>query len=396
MDALKLRAWWSYQQALDGRLQGAAPAAILQATGWARSVGGVAPYLTLFARGGVSRAVADQAVANLDIHELPAARGCTYVVPSADFALALKVGQNFSEAEMKVASKLGVTGAEIDKLCTAVLDALGGNVMEPEELRAAVGPASRSLGEEGKKKGLTTTLPLALGRLQSSGEIHRVAVNRRLDQQRYRYARWDPNPLAKFKLSLEEAHTELARRYFSWIGPATLAEFQWFSGLGVKANQAAVKPLQLVPLADGDDRLLLPEDRQRFGTFTAPKTPEYALVSSLDGISLLRRDLNGMLDPDDRQRAVPAEKGSALAGGLKDLPSHAIMDRGGVIGLWEYDTNSQSIAWISFKAADAALKKAVDHTEEYVRGELGDARSFSLDSPKSRAPKIEALRAWKR
>jgi len=29
-----------------------------------------------------------------------------------------------------------------------------------------------------------------------------------------------------------------------------------------------------------------------------------------------------------------------------------------------------------------------------VREDLGDARSFSLDSPKSRAPKIEALRAF--
>jgi hypothetical protein len=31
--------------------------------------------------------------------------------------------------------------------------------------------------------------------------------------------------------------------------------------------------------------------------------------------------------------------------------------------------------------------------EEFVRGELGDARSFSLDSPKSRVPRIQALRA---
>jgi hypothetical protein len=30
--------------------------------------------------------------------------------------------------------------------------------------------------------------------------------------------------------------------------------------------------------------------------------------------------------------------------------------------------------------------------EEFVRSQLGDARSFSLDSPKSRAPRVEALR----
>jgi hypothetical protein len=47
---------------------------------------------------------------------------------------------------------------------------------------------------------------------------------------------------------------------------------------------------------------------------------------------------------------------------------------------------------MSFTAPDAALKKAVQRTEEFVRGDLGDARSFSLDSPKSRTPRIEALR----
>ena len=38
------------------------------------------------------------------------------------------------------------------------------------------------------------------------------------------------------------------------------------------------------------------------------------------------------------------------------------------------------------------LEKAVNRMEDYVRTQLGDARSFSLDSPKSRSPRIEALR----
>ena len=31
-------------------------------------------------------------------------------------------------------------------------------------------------------------------------------------------------------------------------------------------------------------------------------------------------------------------------------------------------------------------------TEAFVRGQMSDARSFSLDSPKSHAPRIEAIR----
>src|SRR5271168_1265473 len=105
----KLRAWWSHRQGLDGRLDGKSPAEVLAQTGWARSVGGVGPYLTLFARAGTSREAADRAVEKLEIHELPSARRCTYVLPAADFALGLKAGQAFNAGDMQVARKLGVT-----------------------------------------------------------------------------------------------------------------------------------------------------------------------------------------------------------------------------------------------------------------------------------------------
>ena len=39
------------------------------------------------------------------------------------------------------------------------------------------------------------------------------------------------------------------------------------------------------------------------------------------------------------------------------------------------------------------MAPAIAETEAYVRGDLGDARSFSLDSPKSRVSRIKALRA---
>jgi hypothetical protein len=195
-----------------------------------------------------------------------------------------------------------------------------------------------------------------------------------------------------FKLSTEEAYTELARRYFRWIGPASVAEFQWFSALGVKAAKAAVEPLKLEPLAAGDDRLMLPGDRAKLDAFKAPKDPHYTLTSVVDSIVLLRRDLKGLLDPKDLDRAVFVEKDTKSLGALPDLPSHAILDRGRVVGLWEYDTGADSIAWTAFVKKDKAMVDAVARTEQYVREQLGDARSFSLDSPKSRAPRVAALR----
>jgi len=390
MDLKKLHAWWSHKQGLDGRLEGQSPAKILAETGWARSVGGSGPYLTLFARGGTSREAADAAAAALEIHELPSARGCTYVLPAADFALALTAAQPF-ETEMKVAYKLGVTDKEISKLCESVLRALEKGPLDPEEIREATGKASRSLGEEGKKKGLTTTLPLAIGKLQVSGDIRRVPVNGRLDQQRFKYCLWKPNPLTDSKLSQEEVATGLARRFFQWIGPASLGEFQWFSALGVKAAKAALEPLQLEPVAKDDERLMLPADRERFEKFQVPKQAQYRLVALADGITLLKRNSRELIDPGDQKHSLFRQK--AYAGSnLVDLPSNGIVDRGRVVGLWEYDPESQKIAWVSFTGANSDLAKAIETAETYIREQLGDVRAVSLDSPKSRAPRIEALR----
>lgn len=388
-----LRAWWSHRQGLDGSLMGKSCASVLSSSGWARSVAGIGPYLTLFSRGGVSREAADAAVASTEILELPSARGCTYVLPAADFALGLKLGQPFREPEMNTARKIGVTDAEIEKLSEAVVSALKNGTHDPGEIREMVGGAARSLGEEGKKKGMTTTLPLALGRLQAEGKIRRVPVEGRLDQQRYKYVRWSPSPLAKFKLSHEECMTEIAKRYFTWIGPATLADFQWFSGMSQKACKAAIAPLDLVSMEAGSERMMHKADREELLDFKAPKTAQYKLVSSLDAIGLLRRDLKSLVAPEDLERVVPVEKGVASLGGLAEVPSHAILDRGRIVGLWEFDVASSEIVWVSFVAASAAMKKAISETEAYVRDQVGDARSFSLDSPKSREGKLKALLA---
>ena len=394
MDEAKVRAWWWHRQGLDGSLEGATAKETLERSGWARSVAGVGPYLTMFSRAGTTREQSDKAVVDLQIHELPSARGCTYVVPSSDFALALKVGQAFNLAPMRTAEKLGVTAKELDKLCDAVVKALSdGSTMDPDQIRAATGKASRSLGEEGKKRGMTTTLPLALGKLQSIGEIRRVPANGRLDQQRYQYKLWRPNPLEKFKLSADEAYVELAKRFFKWIGPATLAEFQWFSGLGVKAAKAAVDPLGLVSFESGSDRMMAPEDLEAFKKFKPPTKPQYAVVSSLDAMHAHRRDVKGLLDEKDLNRKVFVEKSSELVSSISDLPSHAILDRGRLIGLWEYDYDGGKIVWSTFGVKDKALDAAIERTEGFIRDQVGDARSFSLDSPKSRAPRVEALRA---
>ena len=385
----QIRAWWWKRQGLDGSLKGSTPEEVLTKTGWARSVGGAGPYLTFFSRARLGREAIDAAVASADIHELPAARGCTYVVPKADYVLALTCAQGYSDAPMKAAMKFGVTAKEMDKLMAAVVKALKAGPLDPEGIRDAVGDAARSLGKEAQKKGITTTLPIALGLLQTAGEIRRLPTNGRLDQQRYKYELWSPNPLVKSKLTRDEAFTELGRRYFSWVGPATLNHFAWFAGIGVKAAKAALEPLKL---AVHSDRLMFPKDLDALQSMPVPKAPDYALVSTLDSITAHRRSVTELVDEKDLKRKVLQDKSPITLGLLADLPSHAILDRGRLIGMWEYDLDASGVAWATWTGKDKKLEAAVAETEAYVRSQLGDARSFSLDSPKSRAPRIASLR----
>ncbi|MGO8993832.1 MAG: DNA glycosylase AlkZ-like family protein [Polyangiaceae bacterium] len=392
----RIRAFWAERQGLAGAMKGASASEVFARTGWARSVGGCNPYLALRDRAALSRASVDEAVAKLQIHELPSARGCTYVVPKDDYAIALRASQGHGDdASMAMATKfLGVTVKEIDRLCDRVLQLVAKTPLDPAGIKEAAGDAVRSLGPEGKKRGTTSTLPLALGRLQTHGLIRRVPTDGRLDQQRYRYVAWTPSPLGKKVLGDDEVAMELGRRFFRWTGPATVAQLAWWGGLGVKAARGVAAELKLATLEEGSDRYLFQDDKDALLAMTLPREPRISFVSSLDNIFHMRREVLPHLDRDDVERRVPGSEKKEHFGSLVDLPYHPIIDRGRVIGLWDWDGVSGKLAWRTFAktpSVDKAVAKEGEALTEYVKRELGDARSFSLDSPESRVERIEEL-----
>jgi hypothetical protein len=194
-------------------------------------------------------------------------------------------------------------------------------------------------------------------------------------------------------LDRKEAYAKLADKYFRWAGPATLEHFRWFSGLGVKVAKQAIDSVRLRTLDGG---FLLPEDMaDEFEGFAPPKEPIYSLVANIDSHLLLRRDLPNLIDPLDAEREMVGEKGPKKIGSLQDLSNHAILDRGRVVGIWEFDPSSQEVVWHSFVEPSDDLPAAISRTEDFIRSDLGDMRSFSLDSPASRAPALQAIRNLK-
>jgi hypothetical protein len=242
---------------------------------------------------------------------------------------------------------------------------------------------------------LSSTLPLALGRLQGQGEIRRVPIEGRLDRQRFRYGRWRPNPLAKVSLSDDEVALELARRFFRWAGPATVAQLAWWAALTMKAARAAAAQLPLSPLQEGDERLLLTDDLDALRAAKSPTEPAISFVGILDNITHPRRDASALLaDEDAKVSLTPGNAGKAGSTVL-DLEYHAIIDRGRLIGLWDYDGMKNQLLWSTFHKAHKSVADAAQAVEKFVRDQLGDLRAFSLDSPESRGERLSALKEAK-
>lgn len=383
-----LRAWAWHKQGLDGSLQGAPAAEVLTRAGWARSVGGANPYLTLFARAGTGRVQADADVLSLKIHELSSARGCTYVLGQDDFAWGLQIGRDAAVAPFRVLARMGVERGEITLLKEQIVHALAeaDSPLDPKQLKDLLGDSVRNLGEEGKKKGAATTLPTALALLQADGRIRRVPVNGRLDQQRYAYTLWGLSPTV---MDEDASRSLLLGRYLGWTGGATVKQSQWFTGFTLAHTKAALSAIGAVEVAtaNGEVLCMLPDDVVRLASFEAPAEEQIQLLAGTDSLVLLRRNLGDLFaDPDKGRKFL----GSTLV--LQaDLPDHPIFDRGRIIGLWQYDPRKARIAHWLFDGPTQAVTRRIAEVEAWIRDELGDFRSFSLDSPASRQDRIDAL-----
>ncbi|AOT05454.1 DNA glycosylase AlkZ-like family protein [Arthrobacter sp. U41] len=385
----RLRAWAWHKQGLDGSLAGCTSEQVFARGGWARSVGGANPYLTLFARAGIRREQVDADVLAHRILELPTARGCTYVLGRDDYAWSLQLGRDAAENAVKVVGRLGVDRGEIALLEEQVLHTLAEAAvpLDPRQLKEELGESVRNLGEEGRKKGATTTLPTALGILQSQGRIRRVPANGRLDQQRYAYELWDlpPSPLDE-----DEARTELIRRYLGWTGGATFKQSQWFTAFTVAQSKASLAEAGAVevPTAAGETLWMLPDDVERLAAFHEPAGEQIQLLAGTDSLALLRRNAADLLDEEDRH--THALGSLALQA---DLPDHPIVDRGRIIGLWQYDPGRERIVPWLFHGRTPAVTRRITEVEDWIREDLGDFRAFSLDSPATRQKRIDNLEA---
>ena len=189
-----------------------------------------------------------------------------------------------------------------------------------------------------------------------------MPTNGRLDQQRYQYVT-GRQTRSRVPRVADAAFTELARRFFRWVGPATLGRVPVVRRARRQDDEAGGRAAGTGPAAPGSDRLLLPD---RCGGVQGVRGPDDAAVLAGEQPRSDRGEparSQSLIDPKDRERDVMVDAATKSVGRARGPAQPCDLDRGQIIGLWEYDVDSNAIVWATFGwTKDKALAAAVEET----------------------------------
>lgn len=383
-----LRRMWAHAQGFPG------PDASPLSRGWIRSLGGVDPYLALRARDpALTRQDVDAALVSEQIQVVPGVRNCIWVVPRSDVSLALRVSATQRrKGQIRELDKLGVPLTELQGLGDQVLAALEGGPLSPTDLRAALPEgAARSLGAAGKSKGHNSSLPTALRLLEWDGRV--VRRQAQLDSNTYVWQLPTVDPLALGDSPTDplDQAVALAERFFSWSGPATLAEFVAWSSLGKRVSAKAVAALAL-PKRDVDGDV-------HFGHGHDPgPSAKIALLPAQDNLVTLRLKPARLANPAHHDvPLVTMGPKPATLGSSKWMFHRFVVVDGQWLGLWDWDPDAQAVCHRLFDPlpdhADDLLAE-LDAVQGFIVDQLGaQAPSNSIDSVSRQRKRVALVRA---
>jgi hypothetical protein len=409
VDLAQARAHWHRLQGLGAPVAGTLEE-VVAATGWPRTLGGVDVYLALRARvPGMTRRALEEAVDARRLQVIPAVRGCIYLVPAPQVPLVMRVAEDqYRKRADREFERAGIAEKEIAGTGEAVLAALRQGALTTDALRRAMPEgAVRSLGERGKKVGLSSTLPPALRHLEFEGRVERALDGGRLDTERYLWRLPAKNPFAGAHVPGDAAarHAEIARIFLRSSGPASVKDFAEWAALSQRDARAALEAGPVVTVAvDGyaDDAFLLEEQlpalREKNGRSGGAR---FSFLPFEDNYLVLHGGPRLLVDPRHHDRKIPVwgqSRGTTI-GDAKHISLRALVEGDAVTGLWEFDPGSAAVVFTTFDPLPPARRKALqalaDDVGRFLGDEMGHAKSFTLDTTEAVQDRARQIKAAK-
>lgn len=381
------------------------PTAALRTSGFVRTLAGVDVYLALRARvPGLRREDVDAQAAAGAVRVVPSARGCIYLVPRADAPLCLRIAEHLSAARSAREHRIvGLGATEVEAAAQAVLAALRRHGPLTTDALRRVLPANavRSLGDAGRKVGISSTLPPALRRLEFAGAIERRTESGRLDSERYVWtpSTTDPHGGTPLPDDLSGLATRLARVFLRAAGVASARDFAAWCGIALRDAKAAFDALDLVTVQVGgvtEPCMALAEAAATLQA-CADASDAIALLPFEDNLLALQGGPEFFVDVRHHGLRVPTWGRDATVplGAAKHMSFRTVVAEGRVAGFWEYDPDASDVQVVLFEPVGAGTHKRLaalaSDTGRFLREEVGHGRSFSLDTDQDLRQRVQAL-----
>ena len=381
-------------------------ARVLERIAFVRTLGGVDAYLALRARiPTLKKAALDRAVDRQEARIVPSVRGCIYLVPESEVGPSMRAADLLSRDRFeRDAQKAGIRPGEVETLARTVgaLIESDGPFTTDALRRALPAGVVRSLGETGKKVGVSSPLPQALRLLEFAGRIERTTEGGRLDTERYAWrATKGAGTAPTGTTGSEDADaTDLwkhfARIFFRAAGLATVGQLAAWIGIPKRDTAAAIEGLPLRPaeIQGESEAFLLWEEPRSAGEAAADAV---AFLPFDDNLTALHDGPAILVDEAHHDLEVPQWGGKdTTLGASRHMAFRSFVADGKIAGFWEYDPDAKTVLTGWFAKPKPAARKAVAEgaasLAAFNAGELGHARSFSLDTDDELRERIGRMR----
>ncbi len=366
-----------------------------------RTLGGVDVYLAIRARiPDFKRDQLDQAVEQRMVQVIPAARGCIYLVAKPDVPCALRFAAHLrASRDDREFKKAGIQEGELEQLGRVIVRTLQeqGRLSTTQLRKQLPEGCFRSLGDVGKKLGISSTLSPALRLLEFEGQIERFLKGQRLDSEKYL---WDVTNLDQSSSLTDFSepaarNRRLAEIYFRAAGLGTLKMFATWSGLNQRDSKAAIAELNLQTFQlESEDVALL-----GFDGIEPASIEGVSFLPFEDNLIALQAGPQQLVDPRHYDVPVPVwgRTRQATLGQARHSTLRSIIASNQIAGFWEYDPQGRRVETFCFADLTSQLEQEVRHSAEqlgnFINIELEHGRSFSIDTDKALSERVRFIRS---